>query len=141
VRGVLGLRAAATARAGAQRARPALRELYETRASAYRDGVREFVLGYREAFRDTLLQARAPACVMRLSSAARAVALTAFSSSCAQEAARVQQEAARRRDVDATAGQARPLDAAPAAGGAAAPGTATSQASTADGVPPSPRGG
>jgi hypothetical protein len=76
-----------------------------------------------------------------LSSAARAVALTAFSSSCVQEAARMQQEAARRRDTDATAGQARPLDVAPAAGGAAAPGTATSQASTAGGVPPSPKGG
>lgn len=50
--------AASTARAGAQAARPVMRELYETRASAYRDGVREFVLGYREAFRDTLLQAR-----------------------------------------------------------------------------------
>lgn len=46
----------AAARAGAQAARPYLRELYQTRAAAYRDGVREFVLGYREAFRDNLLQ-------------------------------------------------------------------------------------
>jgi hypothetical protein len=45
-------------KAGAARARPVLRELYETRAGAYRDGVREFVVGYREAFRETLLQAR-----------------------------------------------------------------------------------
>jgi len=46
----------AAARAGAMAARPYLRELYQTRAAAYRDGVREFVLGYREAFRDNLLQ-------------------------------------------------------------------------------------
>jgi hypothetical protein len=45
----------AAARAGALAARPYLRELYQTRAAAYRDGVREFVLGYREAFRDNLL--------------------------------------------------------------------------------------
>jgi hypothetical protein len=51
-------RAADTVKAGAARARPVLRELYETRAGAYRDGVREFVVGYREAFRETLLQAR-----------------------------------------------------------------------------------
>ena len=49
----------AGARSFAVLARPWLRDLYETRAGAYRDGLREFVLGYREAFRDTLLQARA----------------------------------------------------------------------------------
>lgn len=43
-------------RAGARRVRPVLQELYETRAAAYREGVREFVLSYREAYRDTLLQ-------------------------------------------------------------------------------------
>jgi hypothetical protein len=36
-------------------ARPALAELVERRAAAYRDGVRAFVLGYREAYRDTVL--------------------------------------------------------------------------------------
>ena len=36
--------------------RPVLQELYETRAEAYREGVREFVLSYREAYRDSLLQ-------------------------------------------------------------------------------------
>lgn len=48
--------AADTAKAGARAARPYLRDIYESRAAAYRDGVRQFVLGYREAFRDALLQ-------------------------------------------------------------------------------------
>lgn len=45
---------ASTARAGAEAVRPMLQQLYATRAAAYRDGVREFVLGYREAFREAV---------------------------------------------------------------------------------------
>jgi hypothetical protein len=90
--------AAAAARAGAERARPVLRELYQTRAGAYRDGVREFVLGYREAFRDALLQARHTVGSARVA-ALRLTAARLCSALCAhpQEAARVQQEAAHAR--------------------------------------------
>lgn len=42
------------ARATLQQLRPALSELYRTRASSYRDGLREFVLAYREAYAEVL---------------------------------------------------------------------------------------
>lgn len=42
--------AAGVAAAGLESLRPYLGELYRSRAGAYRDGLREFVLSYREAY-------------------------------------------------------------------------------------------
>lgn len=42
--------AAAVARSGAESAKPALQELYRTRAAAYQEAVQAFVQGYREGF-------------------------------------------------------------------------------------------
>lgn len=46
------------ARATVMQIRPALSELYRSRAAAYRDGLREFVLAYREAYAEAIQEVR-----------------------------------------------------------------------------------
>ena len=74
--GLVPLPAVATAQAGKQGMRPALQNLYQTRAQGYKDALQAFIEGYREGYlgESTACMQRESQDIMKQAAQARAAA-------------------------------------------------------------------